>query len=135
MAFVASHAFHFDVLAAQRIFSVAVMLEGASFPVFFVMAGFAFLPVLSLMLIFFQVAGDTGGFQLIPIVGVGVASGALSRLVLVAQGEFGVLVVVERRRTPVAFAMAGFALLTQAAFVHIVRAMAGDAGGLEFFFK
>ena len=84
MPFMAGHAFHFDMLAAQKVFGVSIMLERAGLPVFFVMAGFAFLPVLSLMLIFFQVAGDTGGFQLIPIVGVGVASGALSRLVLVA---------------------------------------------------
>ena len=57
---------------------------------------------------------------------------AFSAFVFIAQGELGVLVMVERIAGPSALVMALLAFIPQAALVHVIRAMAGNTSGEHF---
>lgn len=58
----------------------------------------------------------------------------LGALVFVAQGKFGVLVMIERGGGPGTFVMASLAFFAQAAFMYIVWAMTGNTACSKFFF-
>jgi len=59
-------AFHLEMLAAQAVLGVAIMVESRRLPGFFAMAGFALLAILTLMLVLFFVAAKAvqGSFSL-----------------------------------------------------------------------
>lgn len=54
-SFMAGFAFHLEMLAAQHVIGVAIMVEARRLPGFLAMAGLAFLAILTLMLILFFV--------------------------------------------------------------------------------
>jgi len=126
-----------QMLAAQQILGVAIMIEAAGRPPFLAMtgsAGLAVAPLVPLSAVILAMADNAGRFQLEPGFRAGhpaqMAGFAFRRLVLVTQGKAGVLVMIEGRVLPTFLVVAGFALVAQPAAVPlflIVLLVATDA--------
>jgi hypothetical protein len=128
-----------DVLAAQDVLRVAVMVESGDLPVLLDMTGVTFLaepPLVALFVIVRFVAGDTGALEFLLVQEAGVAAVAFGRNMLAAQEVFGIAVVVKNGNAPVFFRVAGLALLAKTTFMAVlvvIGFVTGDAGGLQFF--
>jgi len=121
IAFVASHAFRFYVLAQQRVFGLLVMIEHDLFPAAIDVAGLAQRSKGLLVFVVLQVTGQTIHLELVLIQVSGMASHTLhGRTMFPRQREFGFLVVIERNLFPAALDVAAFALRSETALVLVV---------------
>lgn len=131
-----------QVLVAQPILGVAVMIKGACLPLLLGMTSLALIaiaPFVALLLVIFLVAGNTLLFQLETQIELELAFASsitivarltLGRLVLVAKRILRVNVMIERQALPAFFVVAVFALLAQpslVAFLLVVLLVAGGA--------
>lgn len=124
------------MLAFQGIFRVAIMIEFDRFPILLFMTSLAFGAEIILVLVILLVATDTGRGKLLFLrLQFGRMAGiAFGRYMLAQQRKFGVLVMIELGGLPFLFGVAGFALGTQTALVHIVLAVTLDTRRRRFHF-
>ena len=124
-----------EVLEAQWIFGVLVVIEEALFPVTLLVAIFALLAEIALVRLFiiFLMAGPAVERQRLVFLPGGMALVALGFLVLILERELGVLVMIETLgRLPVMCAVAFLALFSQRTAVLVVLLVTGNAGSFEF---
>jgi hypothetical protein len=121
------------MLATQRVFRIAVVIEANRRPVFLDVAGLALVAetaLVALAVVVLAVAGNALRRRLFPIQETAMAGRAFGEAVFAAQRVFGVLVVVERAHLPVLVGVAGLAFVAEAALVAlavVVLAVTGDA--------
>lgn len=102
-------------------------------PGFLVVTLFAGFALLAFMRIVLLVAGKTGRGDLLCEHPTFVATLAGYLGVSALQRKFGRRIVIERRRLPALRAVASLTLGPVAALVHVIGAMAGDAGHVDLF--
>ena len=122
-----------DVLAAQRVFGHAVVIENGFLPVLLDVAGFALVAELALVasfVVILAMARHAEGRGFFLVQDAGMTRRALGRAVFALEGVLGVAVVVEAQRLPVAVGVTGLALVAELALVTlfvVILAVAGHA--------
>ena len=91
------------------------------------MAIAAFLAVVSIVIVIFQVAGNTDRLDLVSIGVVGVAVITLQQRVISKQVEVGIALMIKTRVRPVSGVVAGFTLFPVTTFVLVIRCVATKA--------
>jgi hypothetical protein len=117
VAFLAGDEF---VRAEQEIFRVAVMIERRRFPCLFRMAGLAFHAKDGVMDVVSSVAGAAVGLQFVLVEMAGMTAAAVHAPMLLAQGKFGITIMIEGDLFPRPVRMAGLAFLAIVSFMHVV---------------
>lgn len=121
------------VQAQERETCEIVIEAHANLPAFLVVAALTLLSLLAFVHVVGAMATDAGHVCLMLFRVALVAGYALEVLVLAAKREVGFFAVVEARILPSLCGMTVLAFSAVAALVHVVRAVAGDAGCLELY--
>lgn len=130
MAFLA---FYKEMFAEQRE-NGFVVIKLRLRPGLFIVTGFTFFSLLSLVLVIFFVTGNTLALYLVLIDIPLVAAAAFDFFMLAEQGVFGLFCMVEQNFFPFSLDVATFALRTKTSFVFIVFLVTGKTVHRQFFF-
>ena len=120
------------VFSQQRETALSVV-EKCFCPAAFIVAAFAFLAFLPLVLIVLRMASVANGLCLVAIEHAAVAARALDRLVLAAQRILRIAIVIELDDFPVFFSVTRLTFVAETGLVGVVFFVAADAGGGELF--
>ena len=131
-AFVAARADGGFVLPFQRVFRIAVVIESNELPTLFPMAGLALVAKRALVFVLFAVARLTCRRRFLFGYGNPVAFLAGDEFVRAEQEIFRVAVMIERRRFPRLFRVAGLAFHAKDGVMNVVSSVAGATVGLQF---
>lgn len=116
----------------QGVFCIPVVIESNEFPTFLSMAGLAVVAKCAFVFVFFAVARLTGRRRFLFGHGNVVAFLAGDQFVRAEQEIFCIAVMIERRRFPRFFRMAGRAFQAKDSVMDVVSSVAGPAVGFQF---